>query len=182
MNSNERNSLSKFLSLVLRHKPREIDLILCDEGWASVKELLEKLNANNKNISFEDLKYIVELNDKKRFIFSDNFSRIRANQGHSLNIDLKLKPVIPPAILYHGTAHKNITSIMEKGILKQERNFVHLSADIETANKVGVRHGKPAIFEVSALEMYKNHFKFYLSENNIWLTDFVDKNYLSFNF
>ena len=178
MDNKKRNSASKFLSLVLRHKPDEIELVLDNEGWANVGVLLEKLNLNNLNISFEDLKEIVELNDKKRFAFSNDFSKIRANQGHSFEVDLKFKSVTPPDILYHGTAEKNITSILEKGILKRERNYVHLSTDIETASKVGIRYGKPVILEILAFEMHKNGYNFYLSENNVWLTDFVPIDYL----
>lgn len=179
MDNKERNNTSKFLSLVLRHKPEEIDLILDIEGWANVGELLEKLNANNRNISFDDLKEIVELNDKKRFMFSNDFSRIRANQGHSIDVDLRFEPITPPDILYHGTAEKNIASILEKGILKQDRNYVHLSIDIDTATKVGMRYGKPIVLKILALEMSKNDFLFYLSENNVWLTDFVPNKFIS---
>lgn len=178
MNDKERNNASKFLSLVLRHKPEEIGLILNNEGWANVDELLKKLNANKLNISFEDLKEIVEFNDKKRFVFSNDFSKIRANQGHSIDVDLKLKSVTPPDILYHGTAEKNIASILEKGILKQDRNYVHLSGDVETAKKVGMRYGKPIILEILALEMSRNGYQFFVSENNVWLTDFVPTSFI----
>ncbi len=177
MTDKEKNKISKFLSLVLRHKPEEIGLILDDEGWANVDELIEKMIKAEVTIAFENLKETVNTNDKKRFLFSNDFSRIRANQGHSIDVDLKLKPVTPPTILYHGTAEKNIVSILEKGILKQDRNYVHLSTDIETATKVGMRYGKAIIIEVSALEMYKKGYVFYLSENNVWLTDFVPKKF-----
>lgn len=180
MDDKERKNASKFLSLVLRHKPEEINLTLDIEGWANVDELLEKLNTNKRVVSFEDLKEIVALNDKSRFVFSADFKRIRANQGHSINVDLNLKPVIPPAILYHGTAERNIASIFEKGILKQERNHVHLSADIETANKVGMRYGKPVVLKVQALEMTTKGYHFYISENNVWLTDFVPRDFIQF--
>lgn len=178
MNTKEQSNTSKFLSLVLRHKPEEIGLALDKEGWANVDELIAKSNQNNLNISFDDLEEIVRLNDKKRFVFSDDFSRIRANQGHSIAVDLKLKPVTPPTILYHGTAEKNIASILEKGIFKQDRKYVHLSADVETAIKVGMRYGKPVILVVKALEMHQKGYTFYLSENNVWLIDFVDNNFI----
>lgn len=178
MTDKEKNNISKFLSLVLRHKPEEIGLILDDEGWASVNELIEKINNTGLALTFEDLKEVVETNDKKRFVFSNDFSMMRANQGHSIDVDLKLEPVTPPTILYHGTAEKNIASILEKGILKQDRNYVHLSADIDTATKVGMRYGKPIIIEVLALKMHNNGHLFYLSDNNVWLTDFVDSNFI----
>lgn len=178
MDNKEKYKASKFLSLVLRHKPEEIDLVLDIEGWANVDQLLDKLNINKLKISFVDLKEIVDLNDKKRFVFSSDFSKIRANQGHSINVDLKLKPITPPNILYHGTAEKNIASILDKGILKQNRNYVHLSTNIETANNVGMRYGKPVILEISALEMIKNGYLFYQSENKVWLTEFVPPNFL----
>jgi putative RNA 2'-phosphotransferase len=173
MTDKERNSISKFLSLVLRHKPEQIGLLLDKEGWVDVQDLLSKAD-----ISFVDLQEIVTLNDKKRFIFSDDFSKIRANQGHSINVELNLQPITPPEILYHGTAEKNIASILEKGILKQSRNHVHLSDSIETAKNVGKRYGKPVVLEVLALEMNSAGHEFYLSENNIWLTEHVSTIYI----
>ncbi|SRR5690606_12915858 len=173
MNSQEKNKTSKFLSLVLRHKPEEIGLTLDSDGWAEVNELLQKTD-----IRFEDLNEIVSTNDKKRFAFSDDFKKIRANQGHSIDIDLNLVPTTPPKILFHGTAEKNIASILEKGLLKQDRNYVHLSADIDTAKKVGMRYGKPVILKISALKMHQNGYKFYLSKNGVWLTDFVPSEYI----
>ena len=173
MTDKERNSISKFLSLLLRHKPEQIGLQLDKEGWADVQELLSKIE-----ITFEHLQEIVHLNDKKRFIFSEDLSKIRANQGHTINVELNLQPVTPPEILYHGTAEKNIASILEKGILKQERHHVYLSDNIETAISVGKRYGKPVVFEVVALEMHTAGHEFYLSENNVWLTEYVPPLYI----
>ena len=178
MNDKELNEISKFLSLVLRHKPIEIDLTIDNEGWAIVNDLITKMNNARITLTFEDLKEVVDTNDKKRFVFSDDFSKIRANQGHSIDVDLKFDSVTPPKILYHGTAEKNIASIFEKGILKKDRNYVHLSADIKTASKVGMRYGKPIVIEVKALEMHQNGHLFFLSDNNVWLTDFVANKYL----
>lgn len=178
MTDKEKNKISKFLSLVLRHNPEKIGLSLDEEGWTNTDELIDKMNNTGVYLTFEDLKEVVDTNDKKRFVFSDNFFKIRANQGHSIDVDLKLEPVAPPAILYHGTTEKNITSILEKGILKQDRNYVHLSADIDTATKVGMRYGKPVVIEILALEMHKKGNVFYLSENNVWLTDFIDNEFI----
>ena len=175
MTNKEKTKISKYLSLVLRHKPEEIGLDLDDDGWTNVDELLQKTG-----LGLEDLKEVVDTNDKKRFAFSDDFKKIRANQGHSIKVDLKIKPTIPPEILYHGTAEKNIVSIFEKGILKQDRNYVHLSADFVTAKNVGMRYGKPFILEIFALKMHQEGYKFYLSKNNVWLTNFVPRGFLCF--
>ncbi|SRX75274.1 RNA 2'-phosphotransferase [Aequorivita antarctica] len=174
MTPKEKNKTSKFLSLILRHKPEEIDLVLDNDGWANVDELLQKMV-----IGFEDLKEVVKTNEKKRFAFSDDFKKIRANQGHSIDVDLKLDPVIPPKFLFHGTAEKNIDSILVKGLLKQGRNYVHLSDDIETARNVGIRYGKPIILKVNTLNMYQEGYLFYLSKNGVWLTDFVPAGFIS---
>ncbi len=176
MTSKEKTKTSKFLSLVLRHKPEEIGLVLDSDGWADVNELLQKTD-----ISFEDLKEVVNSNDKKRFTFSDDFNKIRASQGHSIKVDLKLEPTTPPEILFHGTAEKNIVSILGKGLLKQDRNYVHLSADIDTAKKVGMRYGKPIVLKISALKMHQEGYKFYISKNNVWLTDFVPERFIFLN-
>ena len=172
------NSLSKFLSLVLRHKPETIDIKLDNNGYVLVTELLDKMKLSGNELTFDELKYVVDTNDKKRFAFNEDFSKIRASQGHTINVDLKMKNTQPPFILYHGTSITNKESIIKNGINKGKRNHVHLSIDIETATKVGSRHGKPIIFEVSAKEMYNDKNKFFLSENNVWLTDFIDSKYV----
>lgn len=132
-----------------------------------------------QGLTFEELDEIVETNDKKRFIFNEDKTRIRANQGHSIDINLALIPQKPPKFLYHGTAQSNIDSIFEKGIEKRNRQHVHLSQDIETATKVGMRHGKPVILTIDTEKMFDDGIEFYLSENNVWLTDFVDIKYIS---
>lgn len=139
---------SKFLSLVLRHKPEEIGLSLDKNGWADVKDLLYRINVLNKihgteEFTFEELEEVVRDNNKKRFAFNEDKTKIRANQGHSIDIDLNLKAVIPPDILYHGTATRFLSSIYKNGLEKQNRQHVHLSPDPETATKVGQRHGTP---------------------------------------
>jgi putative RNA 2'-phosphotransferase len=170
--------ISKFLSLVLRHKPETIGLHLDDNGWANTQELMERLNSNDFEISIEDLKQVVANNDKKRFQFSEDYSKIRASQGHSLKVDLALEEKIPPRLLYHGTAEKNLDSIRKQGLVKGQRHHVHLSADKETAQKVGMRHGKPLVLKVRSEEMSKAGIRFYQSENGVWLTDTVPPDYL----
>ena len=178
MNDTQKKKTSKFLSYVLRHHPELIGLHLDENGWANVEELIEKSTNYSQGFTFEELDEIVQTNDKKRFIFNDDKSKIRANQGHSIAIDLALKPQQPPEFLFHGTAQANVKSILEKGIEKRNRQHVHLSQDKETATKVGMRHGKPVILTIKTKEMFADGIQFYLSENNVWLTDFVDFKYI----
>lgn len=180
MNEQHKKKTSKFLSYVLRHHPELINLNLDENGWANVDELITKSKRDSyQGLTIEDLNEIVETNDKKRFIFNEDKTRIRANQGHSIDINLALIPQKPPEFLYHGTAQSNIDSIFEKGIEKRNRQHVHLSQDIETATKVGMRHGKPVILTINTEKMFDDGIEFYLSENNVWLTDFVDIKYIS---
>lgn len=180
MTEQHKKRISKFLSYVLRHHPELINLNLDENGWANVDELITRSKRDpHEGISFEELDEIVETNDKKRFIFNEDKTRIRANQGHSIDIDLALISQKPPEFLYHGTAQNNVDSIFEKGIEKRKRKHVHLSQDIETATKVGMRHGKPIILTINTEKMFNDGIEFYLSENNVWLTDFVDIQYIS---
>lgn len=169
---------SKFISLVLRHKPEEIGLQLDANGWADVNELIEKLNTKGAGIDFEILNEIVETNNKKRFAFNDDKTRIRASQGHSIEVDVELQPATPPDVLYHGTAEQNLASIMAGGLNKQQRLHVHLSAQYDTAINVGSRHGKPVVLQVNASAMSRDGIVFYLSNNNVWLVDEVPAQYL----
>lgn len=169
---------SKFISLVLRHKPEEIDLQLDANGWAPVQELIIKMNAAGVPIDADLLHTIVDSNDKNRFAFNADQTMIRASQGHSIEVELNLTPVEPPAILYHGTTEKYLESIFSSGLQKQSRQYLHLSATIEAAKTVGSRHGKPVILSINAKEMYAAGFKFYLSANNVWLADEVPVNYI----
>lgn len=178
MTENQQKSISKFLSLVLRHQPEKIGLSLDENGWADVAELLRLSTKANIKFTIEDLINVVNENDKQRFVFSEGNTKIRANQGHSINIDLALDAIIPPKILYHGTALVNLPSILKEGIKKQNRQHVHLSEDIDTATKVGSRHGKPVVLSVNAAQMHHEGVHFYKSENNVWLTDFVDAKYI----
>ncbi|MDR2940032.1 MAG: RNA 2'-phosphotransferase [Clostridiales bacterium] len=169
--------ISKLLSLILRHKPETIGIGLNENGWADVGALLKALNEKNYNVNMDLLERVVSENNKQRFIFSPDKTKIRANQGHSINIDLGLIPSPPPDILYHGTATRFLGSINTQGLLKQSRNHVHLSADIETAQKVGIRHGRPIALLINAKAMYRDGYLFYISENNVWLTEHVPAKY-----
>lgn len=177
----QQTQLSKLLSKVLRHQPQYIGLVLDEQGWVSTIALLEKLHQHSFTIDFKILKYLVDTNPKKRFAFNENFQKIRASQGHSVEVSLGYKAQEPPEILYHGTALQNVASILEKGIEKRERHHVHLSNDINTALKVGQRHGKPFIFEILAGEMHQHKHDFFLSENDVWLTEYVPTEYLKTN-
>ncbi|ROH96094.1 RNA 2'-phosphotransferase [Chryseobacterium daecheongense] len=179
MNETEKKKISKFLSLILRHQPEAIHLELDENGWADIEELREKSARNKINFTLEELDEVVETNNKKRFAFNEDKTKIRANQGHSIDVDLALTPQQPPEYLYHGTAEINIPSILEKGIEKRSRQHVHLSSDKETATKVGMRHGKPVILTIRTGLMLQEGIEFYLSENGVWLTDFVDAKYIS---
>lgn len=178
MNNNLKQT-SKFISLVLRHQPESIGLKLDENGWANVNELIGKMCAAGTVIDMTILEDIVQTNDKKRFVFNADKTTIRASQGHSIEVDLELKPVAPPDILYHGTTGKYLDSILQAGLQKQSRQYVHLSADINTARAVGSRHGKPVILIINAKAMADAGFLFYLSQNSVWLTDSVPAQYLS---
>jgi putative RNA 2'-phosphotransferase len=174
-------SISKFLSLVLRHQPEKISIELDQNGWTDVVTLLEKSNSYGIKLDIETLKHIVETNSKKRFAFNDAFDRIRASQGHSVEIDLGYTNQKPPEILFHGTGEKSVQSILDTGLQKQNRQQVHLSADLETAIKVGQRHGKPFVFKVLAEQMFNDKFQFFISDNGVWLTENVPTKYLKQN-
>lgn len=180
MNEQQKKSKSKFLSYVLRHHPELINLALDENGWANVDELIAKSKRDSyEGIIFEELDEIVQTNAKKRFAFNEDKTKIRASQGHSIDINLALIPQQPPEFLYHGTAQSNIKSILEKGIEKRSRQHVHLSQDKETATNVGMRHGKPIILTIRTQKMFEDGIEFYLSDNQVWLTDHVDPKYIS---
>lgn len=173
-------SLSKFISLILRHKPETVGLTLDSQGYADVKELIESIKKHSDfYIDEYILKFIVSTDDKKRYSYSENGTKIRANQGHSFKVDLGLKNQEPPKVLYHGTGEKYLESILRQGLKSKSRNHVHLSKDIETAVKVGKRHGKPVVLKVDAGRMYTDGYEFYLSENGVWLTEDVPVEYIS---
>jgi len=178
MNAKREKTISKFLSYVLRHKPEEIDLELNHEGWADVKLLLAKAEKKGRIFTMEELEYVVANNAKQRFIFNNDKTKIRANQGHSIEVDLALKPVLPPDLLYHGTVAKFLDSIKENGLQKMNRQHVHLSPDVETALNVGSRRGKPIILTIKAIAMHEAGYLFYKSANGVWLTDLVPPEFI----
>jgi putative RNA 2'-phosphotransferase len=169
---------SRFLSLVLRHKPEVAGLTLDESGWCSVNDLLRGCTASEHKVSREELDYIVAENDKKRFQFSDDGAQIRASQGHSIKVDLKYTPQMPPMTLYHGTATRFLDSIKKLGLIKGTRQHVHLSTDQDTALKVGERHGTPVVIPIKAREMQLAGMLFYLTPNGVWLVDAVPPRYL----
>lgn len=170
--------LGKFISLILRHNPEIIGIKLDEHGYADVDELIDGVNKSGKEIDFETLERIVRENEKNRYSFNEDKSKIRANQGHSIKVDLGLKEVIPPEILYHGTAERFLESIKEKGILKMCRQYVHLSKDKETAINVGKRHGKPIVACIDTQAMVKDGYKFYISQNKVYLCDDIKWKYI----
>lgn len=172
---------SKFLSLVLRHRPEVIGMTLDEEGWLAIDDLIANANQRGHALTLELLHEIVATSDKKRFALSDDGLRIRASQGHSVaGVDLKLERQTPPETLYHGTVAAFIESIRAHGLQKRSRNHVHLSADEATADKVGSRRGKPIILQIDAATMHHDDHHFYLSANGVWLVDAVPANYLTF--
>ena len=170
--------LSKFLRLVLRHKPDAIGLTLDPQGWATIDVLIAKSAAAGTRFNRADLLHVVLTSDKKRFSVAPDGEHIRAAQGHSVEVELGLPPQEPPAILYHGTATRFLDSIFAQGLKPQGRQQVHLSADQVTAHRVGQRHGKAAILTVDAHRMHTMGIKFYLAENGVWLTDQVPAEFL----
>ena len=169
---------SRFLSLILRHKPETIGLTLDENGWVDIDTLLDATITHNRPLTRPELDEIVATNNKKRFALSEDGKRIRARQGHSLPVDLGLQPRTPPPVLYHGTAVRFLPSIREQGLQKMNRQHVHLSVTEETAYTVGKRHGEPAILLVKSEAMFAVGYLFFLSENRVWLTDYVPVEYL----
>lgn len=178
MNNSRLVKISKYLSRHLRHSPERIGIQLAPGGWVLVSELLAACQKYNFPFQLAELKEVVAQNDKQRFSFDETATLIRANQGHSVEVDLQLEPAVPPDILYHGTGSGAVESILSQGISKMSRHHVHLSANIQTARQVGARHGIPAVFTVDAAAMQRDGYTFYCSENKVWLVDFVPPDYL----
>jgi len=171
---------SKFLSYVLRHRPDEIGIELDEHGWVDVDVLLEAARRNGREISRELLETVIETNDKKRFALSDDGTRIRASQGHSVEVDLDLEPIEPPDVLYQGTVARFLDAIRAEGLKPMNRHHVHLSHETATAKNVGSRRGRPVILAVDAARMHSDGHKFYRSANGVWLTDKVPPEYIQF--
>lgn len=167
---------SKFISLILRHKPEVIGISLDEHGWANVDELIEGI-AKQQHFDMAMLEEIVATDDKQRYSFNEDKTLIRANQGHSVPVDVELEEVLPPKHLYHGTGEKYVASIEAHGLIPKSRLYVHLSPDFNTAEKVGARHGKPVVYRVSAEKMERDGFVFYKSVNGVWLTKEVPSQY-----
>jgi len=173
-------STSKFLSLVLRHQPELIGLSLDPNGWADLQELVRLANASGHRMTADDVLIIVRNSEKQRFTLDSSGQKIRANQGHSVAVDLELTPLRPPAVLYHGTATRFLPSIHQSGLIRGARHHVHLSQDANTANVVGARHGQPVVLTIFAEDMGRNGHIFYQSRNGVWLTDHVPASYIEF--
>ncbi len=168
----------KFISLILRHHPEKIGITLDEHGWADVSELIAGIR-RTRPFTMEDLERIVAQDEKQRYSFNEDKTLIRANQGHSIPVDVELEERVPPDVLWHGTGHKSVASILQQGLLPMSRLYVHLSRDYETAVKVGSRHGEPFVFTVDAKKMHEDGYRFYLSVNGVWLTKTVPAQYLT---
>lgn len=169
---------SKFLSLILRHKPETIGIALDEHGWADVEDLIRGIAATQQGFTRETLEEIVRTDEKGRYSFNEDHTLIRANQGHSIPVDVELEQKEPPEYLWHGTGEKYVSSIEKQGLLPKSRLYVHLSKDPKTARKVGSRHGKPVVFRIRAREMARKGFEFFLSVNGVWLTKQVPVQYI----
>lgn len=169
--------VSRYISLILRHKPEEAGISLDEHGWANVEELIKGISKEYP-INFDVLEEIVRTDDKQRYSFNEDRTLIRANQGHSIPVDVELEEVEPPKYLYHGTGVKYMDSIWKDGLIPKSRLYVHLSSDIPTAMDVGKRHGKPVIYRVRAKAMHDQGFKFYKSKNGVWLIKGVPTEFL----
>jgi putative RNA 2'-phosphotransferase len=180
MNDKRQMRISKFLSLVLRHRPGKIGIELDEAGWTDVETLIENARTHGMTFGLEELRAVVAENDKQRFALTADGLRIRASQGHSVDVELEYEPREPPEVLYHGTVEKFLPSIRQQGLVRGARHHVHLSPDRDTATRVGQRRGRPIVIEVLAGEMHTRGITFYVSANGVWLTDAVAPEFLRF--
>ncbi|WP_254509440.1 RNA 2'-phosphotransferase [Anatilimnocola floriformis] len=181
MNAEKRKKISKSLSYVLRHQPDSVGLELGENGWVEVTELIAAFRKHGKELSLDSLREVVAENDKQRFEFSEDKTRIRARQGHSVDVDLGYEAATPPELLFHGTAVHNLDSIMATGLNKGNRHHVHLSTNKQTMLQVAQRHGKPVVLAVAAGKMVSDGHLFFVTGNQVWLTEQVPPQYLSVN-
>lgn len=177
--NNETNRISKYFSYLLRHNPQEIGLQLDENGWASITDLINK--TTDFELDFEIIRIVVETNDKQRFSISDDGMRIRANQGHSIDVDLALEASEPPQYLWHGTAERFLPLILEQGLDKRSRHHVHLTESEVVASNVGSRYGKLVLLVIDAKRMAEDGYNFYRSANNVWLVESVPVAYIKIN-
>lgn len=174
------HQLSKYISLLLRHKPEALGITLEPTGWTDVNEMLRKMQEKGIKVDLAQLQEVVAKDNKQRYSFNADQTKIRANQGHSIDVDLGFEPQTPPEFLYHGTATRFLASIQKTGLESRSRQHVHLSDNLETAQKVGKRHGKPVILTVRAKELQELGQHFFLSENGVWLTGKVMVEFIEF--
>jgi len=179
MDRMEMTSASKFMSLVLRHAPQKAGITLDQNGWADAGALVAAMCRSGHNVTIEALEDIVAADGKQRFRFNGDHTMIRASQGHSVDVDVEPREAVPPAVLYHGTATKYIQAIRGGGLIPKSRLYVHLSGDAETAAKVGGRHGEAVVLTIDSARMAEDGFRFYLSDNGVWMTKGVPTEYIS---
>jgi putative RNA 2'-phosphotransferase len=178
MDDPRRVKASKYLAKHLRHQPERLGLTLRPGGWVAVEDLLAACAAHGFALSAAELREVVDKSDKQRFAFDPTGTLIRANQGHSVAVDLQLAPTVPPERLFHGTGAGSVESILRSGLERRSRHHVHLSPDAETARRVGMRHGRPVVLTVAAGEMARAGHVFFVSANGVWLVDAVPPGYL----
>ena len=178
-NGKRMKNTSKFISMILRHRPEVIGITLDEHGWADVQELISGVNSSDGHtLNMELLEEIVRTDEKQRYSFNEDHTLIRANQGHSIPVDVELEEKIPPEQLFHGTGEKYVSSIDKQGLIPKSRLYVHISSDIETARKVGSRHGRPVVYRIDCRKMTEDGFRFFHSVNGVWLTKSVPPEYL----
>lgn len=170
--------ISKIMSYALRHKPEKLGIDVDKGGWTNMDKLVRALQDHFPDITYQIVVDVIQSNDKQRFTLSSNRDRVRAAQGHSLDVDLGYSTTRPPDRLFHGTSSNNYIGIMKHGINKGTRHHVHLSPDFETAKTVGSRKGKPLVLTIATNAMYADGYKFFKSDNGVWLTDFIPTQYI----
>jgi putative RNA 2'-phosphotransferase len=180
MTRKETVKTSKFLSLILRHEPERVGLKLDSAGWVAVDVLLEAVNRHGTPLSREQLAHIVATSEKKRFAVSEDGQSIRANQGHSVEVELGYAAATPPELLYHGTAEQFVEAIRKEGLSKMERHHVHLTEDKAMTMQVATRRGRPVLLTIHAGDMHRGGHTFYRSANNVWLVDHVQPEFITF--